>query len=135
MFHRSNSALGIVSKLSLLSLLNYFPFGFGALLQPSGFDFSCEKKTEGKGELKARNLSALLWNTLFSTENCGRLPQKNCQIAQRYLPCSPLSNFARKSVSRWWWQNNNSTYVIMYSFIAHSNIFVIFAPLFTITSF
>ena len=70
-----------------------------ALLQPSGFDFSCEKKTEGISELKANNLSTLLWNTPFSTENCGRLPQKNCQIAQRYLPCSPLSNFERKIVS------------------------------------
>ena len=96
MFHRSNSALGIVSELSLLSLLNYFPFGFGALLQPSGIDFSCDKKTEGKGELSARNLGVLLRNTLFSKENCGRLPQKNCQIVQRYFPCSPLSTFAKK---------------------------------------
>ena len=77
-------------------VLNLFPFGFGALLQPSGFDFSCDKKTEGKGELKANNLNALLWNTPFPIGNCGRLPQKNCQIAQRYLPCSPLSNFAKK---------------------------------------
>ena len=68
MFHRSNSALGIVSELPLLSLLNYFPFGFGVLLQPSGFDFSCDKKTEGKGELKANNLSALLWNHLIKRE-------------------------------------------------------------------
>ena len=125
MFHRSNSALGIVSKLPLLSLLNYFPFGFGALLLPSGFVFSCENKTEGKGELTASNLDVLLWNHLIKREQmelahsaerenggsysipsfCQKTvegcPKKDFQIASGTCHVHPSVPLQRKSVSRW----------------------------------